>query len=122
MNYECIGDRVLIKPVAKKETTLSGLMLPEHERKQEPMGEIVAVGTGVPLHNIVLKVEGWTMPETMKEVERVLQLIKEGRPMRVQVGDIVQYGAMAGTKVRIEGEEYVMIREADVFGRIPKNP
>lgn len=120
MNYQCLGDRVLIKPIEKKTTTESGLALPENDQKQDPIGEVMAIGNGVPLHNIKLNITGDLTMDALNKLESIVKLIEKGREMRVKVGDKVQYGAMAGCNVLIEGEKYVMIREVDVFGIITK--
>lgn len=121
--YQCLHDRVMIRPVEKKTQTESGLALPENDQKQDPIGEVVAVGAGVPLHNIKLNISGDTSPDTFEKLHAILKLIEKGREMRVKVGDQVQYGAMAGTTINIPEDysnvkagKYVMIREADCFG------
>lgn len=118
MNYKCLGDRIVIKPVEKKEMTDSGLTLLENDRKQEPIGEVMSVGSGVPLHNIKLNITGDLSEEALTKLESIVQIIEKGREMRVKVGDKVQYGAMAGCTVVIDDEKYVLVREADVFGII----
>lgn len=121
--YECLHDRVMIRPVEKKTQTESGLALPENDQKQDPIGEIVAVGKGVPLHNIKLNITGDLSERSLSDLKEIIQLIEKGREMRVKVGDQVQYGAMAGATINITEEysnvkpgKYVMIREADCFG------
>ena len=52
----------------------------------------------------------------MNALKDVIKLLKEGRPMRVKVGDYVLYGKYAGTKVIHDDYEHIIIREADVFG------
>jgi len=121
--YQCIHDRVVIRPVDKKTQTESGLALPESDQKQDPIGEIVAVETGVPLHNIKLNITGDLSAESLTKLESIVRLIEKGREMRVKTGDVVQYGAMAGMSINIPEDysnikagKYVMIREADCFG------
>ncbi len=116
--YQCLHDRVVIKPVEKKTQTESGLALPENDQKQDPIGMVYAVGNGVPLHNIKLNITGDLTMEALNKLESIVKLIEKGREMRVKLGDKVQYGAMAGTTVVIDGEKYVMVRESDVFGII----
>jgi co-chaperonin GroES (HSP10) len=121
--YKCIHDRVMIKPVEKKTQTESGLALPENDQKQDPMGEVVAVGDGVPLHNIKLNITGDLSEESLNKLESIVRLIEKGREMRVKIGDVVQYGGMAATTITIpydytnvKAGKYVMVREADCFG------
>lgn len=120
--YEPIGDRVLIKP-NPKETTKGGFELLESERKQDPTGTVIAVGTGVPLHNIKLNIEGNVTPEILDQVERIVQLIENGRAIKVKPGDVVTYGQYAGTLTRLKDDpaEYLMIRESDIFMRISES-
>lgn len=118
MKYQCLGDRIVIKPIPKQEQTASGLALLENDQKQDPIGEVMAVGSGVPLHNIKLNINGDLTMDALNKLESIVKLIEKGREMRVKVGDRVQYGQMAGTTVAIDGEKYVLIRESDVFGII----
>lgn len=126
--YQCLHDRVMIRPVEKKTQTESGLALPENDQKQDPIGEVVAVGQGVPLHNIKLNISGDLSEESLSKLESIVRLIEKGREMRVKVGDQVQYGQMAGTTINITEDysnvkagKYVMIREADVFGKLTQD-
>ncbi len=125
MKAECLHDRVAIKPIEKKTETDSGLALPENDQKQDPIGKVVAVGTGVPLHNIKLNISGDISEESLTKLESIVQLIEKGREMRVKVGDTVQYGGMAGTTVNVVDElsnippgKYVLVREADIFWKL----
>lgn len=128
MKAECLHDRVVIKPIEKKTETSSGLALLENDQKQDPIGEIMAVGTGVPLHNIKLNLTGDLSEESLNKLESIVQLIEKGREMRVKVGDIVQYGAMAATNVNIIDNlsnippgKYILIREADIFWKLTED-
>src|SRR5678809_1260872 len=107
--YQCHHDRVMIRPVEKKTQTESGLALPENDQKQDPMGEVVAVGTGVPLHNIKLNITGDLSEESLLKLELIVRMIEKGREMRVNVGDVVQYGGMAGTTITIP-YDYVNVK------------
>lgn len=118
IKYQCLGDRVVIRPIPKQEQTASGLALLENDQKQDPIGEVMAVGSGVPLHNIKINITGDLTIDALNKLESIVRLIEKGREMRVKVGDKVQYGSMAGTTVVIEGEKYVLVREADCFGII----
>ena len=128
MNYEALGDRILIKPDPKR-MEAAGLEMIENNFKQDPWGEVIIVGDGVPLNNIKLdiKLEGTTTVETLdkmdtvlERIERIMELQVKGREIKVKKGDRVHYGQYAGTSITIEGENYIMIREHDVFGRIPQ--
>ena len=81
-----INDRVVVKPAPAEEKTKGGIIIPDTAKEKPQRGEVVAVGPG-----------------------------KEGNLMTVQVGDIVLYGKYAGTEINIEGKDYLIMREADIF-------
>lgn len=117
MKFKPYGDRLLIKPVPIKDS-INGLLLVDAERKQDPIGEVVAVGSGVSLTNVTLKIDSNDADyKTLEKIKQIVTIIERGRSIKFKVGDQVMYGAMAGTRVKLDGEEYIMIREADVFGR-----
>ncbi|MFM2049048.1 MAG: hypothetical protein RI955_1596 [Bacteroidota bacterium] len=84
-----IADRVLVKPAAAEEKTASGIIIPDTAKEKPMRGEVVAVGIG-----------------------------KKDEPMTVKAGDTVLYGKYAGTEITIEGTEYLIMREADIFAVI----
>lgn len=86
VNIKPLADRVLVKADAAEETTKSGLFIPDTAKEKPMRGEIVAVGAG-----------------------------KKDEPMTVKVGDKVLYGKYAGTELTVEGEEYLIMRESDIF-------
>ena len=86
MNIRPLADRVLIKPAAAEEKTLGGIIIPDSAKEKPLKGEIVAVGNGT------------------KDEEMV-----------VKVGDNVLYGKYAGTEIELDGEKYLIMRQADVF-------
>lgn len=90
-----IGDRVVIKVVEREEKTASGLFLPDTAKEKPQEGEIVAVGSGKVVGNAVL-------------------------PLELQVGDRVIYSKYAGTEVKYEGVEYLLLRENDVLAVVEK--
>lgn len=112
--YQPLDDRILIKP-DPKEDNIKGLLVTEENQLKKLTGTVVAVGTGVPLHNIKLNISADADPNTIALIKDVLAEIKAGRPLKVKVGDRVVYGQFAGTRVPLEGEEYLMLRESDVF-------
>ena len=91
MNIKPLGDRVIIKLMETEETTKSGIVLPGTAKKKPQMAEVLAVGPG----GIV---DG-------KEVK-----------MEVKVGDKVIYSKYAGTEVKLDGEEYIIVRQSDILG------
>lgn len=92
MSIRPIGDRVAVKPVAVEETTKSGIVLPGSAQEKPQQGEIIAVGSGY-----------------------VSQITGEKVPLEVKVGDRVVYAKFAGTEVKFDGEEYVLLSERDIL-------
>nr|BCW99977.1 MAG: 10 kDa chaperonin [Bacteroidota bacterium] len=90
-----LADRVIVKPAPPEEVTKSGLVIPDTAKEKPQRGTVVAVGPG--------KIENGVKIE-----------------MTVKVGDEVLYGKYAGTEVTIDGEEYLIMRESDIFGIIEK--
>ena len=90
MTIKPLGDRVVLKSVEAEETTNSGIVLPGSAQEKPQMAEIIAVGPGG-------VVDG-------KEVK-----------MYVQTGDKVIYSKYAGTEVKLDGEEYILVRQSDIL-------
>ena len=82
------GDRVLVEAAAAEEKTAGGIIIPDTAKEKPQKGIIVAVGPGK----------------------------KKDEPMTVKVGDKVLYGKYAGTEITIDGKEYLIMRQDDVFG------
>jgi chaperonin GroES len=91
MNLRPLQDRIIVKRVEEETKTAGGLFIPETAKEKPQRGEIVAAGNG-------------------KKTE-------EGKvlPLDVKVGDIVLFGKYAGTEVKVDGEEYLMMREDDLL-------
>jgi len=87
-----LGDRVIVRPKEAEETTKGGIILPDTAKEKPVEGTIVAIG------------EGKTTEDG--------KLIK----LTVKVGDIILYGKYSGTEIKIEGDEYLIMRESDVYG------
>ena len=85
-----LGDRVVLKQVEAEETTKSGIVLPEQAQEKPQQAEVVAVGPGG-------VVDG-------KEVK-----------MEVAVGDKVIYSKYSGTEVKIDGTEYIIVKQNDIL-------
>lgn len=111
------GDRLFIKPDQKTDM-IEGIQLLGSDIQEEPRGYVMAVGTGVALHNITLNVTGDVSETNLLRLESIVRLIKEGREIIYKVGDHVIYGRYAGTKVTIDGTEGLIMREVDVFGTV----
>ena len=93
MNLEPLGDRIVVKPIAKEEVTKGGIVLPDTAKEKPQEGEVVAVGPG-------------RMTEEGKRV-----------PLDVKKGDTVVYPKYSGTELKIEGEEYLIMRESEVMAK-----
>ena len=91
MNLRPLGDRVVVKPVEREEKTKSGIVLPDTAKEKPQEGIVEAVGTGRIL-------------DTGTKV-----------PMELKVGDKVLYGKYTGAEVRIDNEQYLILRESDVL-------
>ncbi|SDD91075.1 chaperonin GroES [Paenibacillus sp. UNCCL117] len=85
-----LGDRVVIEAIAKEETTASGIVLPDTAKEKPQEGKVVAVGSGA-----------------LKDGERVALELKEG--------DRVIFSKYAGTEVKFEGRDLLIMRESDVL-------
>ena len=89
VNIKPLADRVIVEVSPAEEKTASGLIIPDTAKEKPQKGTVVAVGTG-----------------------------KKDEPMTVKVGDTVLYGKYSGTELSIEGKDYLMMREADIFAII----
>lgn len=90
MNVKPLGDRVVIKNVEQEETTKSGIVLPGAAKEKPQMAEVLAVGPGG-------MVDG-------KEIA-----------MQVKVGQKVIYSKYAGTEVKLDGQELIIVRQSDIL-------
>lgn len=91
LNIRPLGDRVLVKPLPAEEKTASGIIIPDTAKEKPMQGEIVAVGKG--------------------------RIADDGKliNMELKVGDKVLYGKYSGTEVTIDGTEYLIMRESDIY-------
>ncbi|MBS1561673.1 MAG: co-chaperone GroES [Bacteroidetes bacterium] len=91
MNLTPLHDRVIVKAAKPEEVSKGGIIIPDTAKEKPMQGEVIAVGTG-------------------KQSE-------DGKvtPMAVKVGDTVLYGKYAGTEVTVDGEEFLIMRESDIF-------
>jgi chaperonin GroES len=81
-----LADRVIVEPAAAETKTASGIIIPDTAQEKPQRGTIVAVGNGKP-----------------------------DEPMTVKVGDSVLYGKYAGTEFKLDGKDYLIMRESDIF-------
>jgi chaperonin GroES len=86
VNIKPLADRVLVEPAAAEEKTASGLYIPDTAKEKPQKGIVIAVGNG-----------------------------KKDEPLTVKVGDTVLYGKYSGTELSVDGNDYLIMRESDIF-------
>ena len=86
MNIQPLADRVIVESAAAEERTAGGIIIPDTAKEKPQRGKVLAVGSG-----------------------------KKDEPMTVKVGDTVLYGKYAGTEVQVDGKDYLIMRESDIF-------
>ncbi|MEI6865573.1 co-chaperone GroES [Flavicella sp.] len=86
VNIKPLADRVLVEPLAAETKTASGLIIPDSAKEKPSKGTVIAVGNGT-----------------------------KDEAMTVKVGDTVLYGKYAGTELKLEGTDYLIMRESDIF-------
>jgi chaperonin GroES len=89
VNIKPLADRVLIEPVEAETRTASGIIIPDNAKEKPQKGNVVAVGNGT-----------------------------KDEPLTVKVGDTVLYGKYAGTELKLEGKDYLIMRESDILAII----
>lgn len=89
MNVTPIADRVLVEPDAAETKTASGIIIPDTAKEKPQRGTIVAVGSG-----------------------------KKEEPMTVKKGDKILYGKYSGTEVQIDGKDFLIMKESDIYAII----
>ena len=94
MAFRPLHDRVLVEPLNAEEKTAGGIIIPDTAQEKPMEGKIVAVGTGY-----------------KSDDGKVI-------PLDVKKGDTVLYGKFAGTEVRIDGNDYLIMKESDIMGVI----
>lgn len=86
LNIKPLADRVLIEPAPAETKTASGIIIPDNAKEKPQKGTVVAAGKGT-----------------------------KDEPITVKVGDTVLYGKYAGTELKLEGKDYLMMRESDIL-------
>ena len=91
-----MGDRLVVKPMQSEEKTKSGIYLPDTAKEKPQEGKVIAVGPG--------------------------RMTDEGKRIApdVEVGDIVLYSKYGGSEIKIDGEEFIIMRESDILAKKPK--
>ena len=96
INLKPLGDRLVVEPQQREQTTVSGLVLPETATEKPQQGEIIAAGPG----------------RRDDDGKRI--------PLDVVVGDIVLYAKYGGTEVKINDQKYLILKETDVLAIVEK--
>ena len=89
INFKPNEDRVLVEPAAADDKTTSGIIIPDTAKEKPQKGKVIAVGEGI-----------------------------KDKPVTVKVGESILYGKYAGTEITIEGKDYLIMRNSDIFGTI----
>lgn len=89
VNVKPLADRVLVEAAPAETKTSGGIIIPDTAKEKPMRGRIVAVGNGKP-----------------------------DEPMTVKVGDVVLYGKYAGTELNVDGKDYLIMRESDIYAII----
>ena len=94
MNLTPLHDRVLVRPSLPEEVSKGGIIIPDTAKEKPMQGEIIAVGNG--------------------------KLNDDGKltPLQVKAGDKVLYGKYSGTEVSVDGDDFLIMRESDIFAII----
>jgi chaperonin GroES len=96
MKIRPLQDRVIVKRVQEEEKTKGGIIIPDTAKEKPIEGEVIAVGNG--------------------------KILEDGkvRPLDIKAGDRVLFSKYAGTEIKIDGTEHLMMREEDILGVIEK--
>jgi chaperonin GroES len=86
VNVKPLADRVLVEPAPAEEKTAFGIIIPDTAKEKPQNGKVIAVGPG-----------------------------KKDEPMTVKVGDAILYGKYSGTELTVDGKEYLIMRESDIY-------
>ena len=89
LNIKPLADRVVVEPSPAEEKTSGGIIIPDTAKEKPQRGTVVAVGPG-----------------------------KKDEPVTLKVGESVLYGKYSGTEISIEGKDYLIMRESDIFAAL----
>jgi Co-chaperonin GroES (HSP10) len=92
MKFRPLHDRVLVRRIEKDSKTAGGIIIPDNAKEKPIEGEVIAVGSGA-------------RDDSGKVV-----------PLEVKVGDRIVFGKWSGTEVKIANEEFLILKESDIFG------
>ena len=95
MNLKPLGDRLIVEPLEEEQTTVGGIVLPDTALEKPQRGNVVATGPGA----------------RSQETGEII-------PMDVGEGDVIVFSKYGGTEIRIEGTDYLILRESDVLAKV----
>jgi chaperonin GroES len=95
MNLTPLGDRLIVQPIEEEQTTAAGIVLPDTALERPQRGNVVAAGPG----------------ERSRETGEYI-------PMDVAEGDVIVFSKYGGTDIKIDGEDYLILRESDVLAKV----
>jgi len=95
MNLTPLGDRLIVEPLEEEQTTIGGIVLPDTAVEKPQRGNVVAAGPG---------------SRNSETGERI--------PLDVSEGDTVVFSKYGGTEIRVEGTDYLILRESDVLAKV----
>jgi chaperonin GroES len=96
MNIRPLHDRLIVKRMEEEERTKGGIIIPDNAKEKPQEGEVVAVGSG--------------------------KVLEDGKraPLEIKKGDRVLFGKYSGSEIKIDGGEYLMMKEEDILGVIER--
>jgi len=89
MKFRPLQDRVLVRRIEQEDKTAGGIIIPDTAKEKPQKGKVIAVGEGI-----------------------------KDKPVTVKVGEHILYGKYAGTEITIDGKDYLIMRNSDIFGTI----
>lgn len=96
MTFRPLHDRVLVKRIESEEKTKSGIIIPDTAKEKPMQGEVVSVGSGTRQENGSIT------------------------PLDVKPGDRILFGKWSGTEIKLENQEYLVMKESDIMGILTK--
>ena len=92
MSFKPLYDRIAVEPMSQEEKTLGGIFIPDTAKEKPVQGVVIAAGEGYRMENGNIS------------------------PLKIKVGDVVMYGKWAGTEIKVDGKNLVVMKESDVMG------
>ena len=97
MNFRPLHDRVLVKRIESEQKTKSGIIIPDTAKEKPMEGEVISVGTGARQENGNIV------------------------PLDVKAGDRILFGKWSGTEIKLDNQDYLVMKESDIMGILARN-